>query len=56
MIGVIAHLVLLGTGVAASLFFPNRDAASRSLTLWGWLEKRENVAAAEAVLHEYRTK
>ncbi len=36
MIGVIGHLVLLGTGYAASFAFPNRDAAARELTLWGW--------------------
>jgi SSS family solute:Na+ symporter len=36
MIGVLGHIVLLGTGICASLFFPNRDAGSKELTLWGW--------------------
>ena len=37
MIGVIGHLVLLGVGYLASWIFPNRDVASRELTLRGWL-------------------
>ncbi len=36
MIGVIGHLVLLVTGYAASFVFPNQDAVSKDLTLWGW--------------------
>jgi len=36
MIGVIGHVVLLVVGYAASFVFPNRDAASREMTLWGW--------------------
>jgi len=36
MIGVIGHLILLGVGIAVSAVFPNRDAASRRLTLWEW--------------------
>ncbi len=39
MIGVIGHLVLLGTGCAACWFFPNRDARAREMTLWGWLRQ-----------------
>jgi SSS family solute:Na+ symporter len=39
MIGVLAHLVLLGTGYVASLFFPPPQSTSYELTLWGWLEK-----------------
>ena len=42
MIGVIAHLVLLSTGYLASFWFPNRDPASRDLTLWGWLRQRRS--------------
>ena len=41
MIGVIAHLVLLGVGYAASFVFPNRSAASQDLTIWGWLKTRK---------------
>ena len=37
MIGVGGHLIVLIGGALASLFFPNRDAASRNLTLQGWL-------------------
>ncbi len=36
MIGVIGHVILLAAGYTASFFFPNRDAASKELTLWGW--------------------
>jgi hypothetical protein len=35
MIGLIAHLVLLGTGCLASIVFPNPDPAARKLTLFG---------------------
>jgi solute:Na+ symporter, SSS family len=37
MIGVGGHLIVLVGGALASLFLPNRDAASRNLTLQGWL-------------------
>jgi SSS family solute:Na+ symporter len=37
MIGVFGHLIIVLGGGAASLFFPNRDASSRNLTLQGWL-------------------
>lgn len=36
MIGVIGHVVLFAVGYAASLIFPNRDEASKRLTLCGW--------------------
>jgi SSS family solute:Na+ symporter len=36
MIGVIGHILLLAVGIAVSVAFPNRDAASRRLTLWEW--------------------
>lgn len=40
MIGVIGHLVLLGTGYAASFVFPNRNPRSAELTLRGWRAAR----------------
>ncbi len=40
MIGVLAHLVLLAVGYASSFFFPRPDPGNRSMTLWGWLERR----------------
>ena len=40
MIGVFGHLIVFGGGYLASLAFPNRDAGSRELTLWGWLHRR----------------
>ena len=40
MIGVIGHVVLLGVGAATSLVFPNRDTASREMTLRGWLQRK----------------
>jgi len=43
MIGVIGHIVLVIVGYAASFLFPNRDAASKELTLWGW--RRRQLAA-----------
>jgi solute:Na+ symporter, SSS family len=36
MIGVIGHVVLLTAGSLACIVFPNRDAASRELTMKGW--------------------
>ena len=46
MIGVIGHLVLLGSGWVACLFFPNRDEGARELTLWGWLRHSRAEALA----------
>jgi solute:Na+ symporter, SSS family len=43
MIGVIGHVVLLTVGAAASLAFPNRDAASREMTLRGWLRRAKTI-------------
>ncbi|HEX4229546.1 MAG TPA: sodium:solute symporter [Bryobacteraceae bacterium] len=43
MIGVIGHLVLLGTGYFASFLFPNRDQTARDLTLWGWVRQTRLV-------------
>jgi SSS family solute:Na+ symporter len=42
MIGVGGHLIVLVGGALASLFLPNRDAASRNLTLQGWLRLSHN--------------
>ncbi len=44
IIGVIGHIVLLAVGCAASLALPNRDRASRDLTLWGWM-RRDHLRA-----------
>jgi len=43
MIGVIGHIVLLTVGYGASFVFPNRDAAARDLTLWGWRRRARGV-------------
>lgn len=51
MIGVIGHVVLLVTGYAFSFVFPNRDAAARDLTVWGWRRIRAR-AEATAVAQE----
>jgi SSS family solute:Na+ symporter len=45
MIGVIAHVVLLGVGYAASFLFPAPDASVRAMTLWGWLERKRTPDA-----------
>jgi SSS family solute:Na+ symporter len=44
MIGVIGHVVLLAVGIVASLPFPNRDTASREMTLRGWLRRKKGAA------------
>jgi SSS family solute:Na+ symporter len=46
MIGVIGHVVLLVTGYAFSFVFPNRDAATRQLTVWGW--RRTKAASLQS--------
>lgn len=48
MIGVLAHLVLLGVGLAASFCFPPPPPEDRSMTLWGWLERGRRGARGEA--------
>ncbi len=48
MIGVIGHVVVLAGGYLASFVFPNRDPASRGLTLWGWLARRKPATVSEA--------
>ena len=45
LIGVIGHVVLLVTGLAASYLFAAPESGSREMTLWGWLEKRRGLAA-----------
>ena len=56
MIGVFGHLIVFGGGYLLSFVFPNRNAASRDLTLWGWLLKRDAVnehnLAQEALLNK----
>jgi SSS family solute:Na+ symporter len=39
--GVLAHVVLLVVGFAASFLFPPPEPGNRALTLWGWLERRK---------------
>ena len=51
MIGVIGHIVLLTAGYAASFAFPNRNADTRAMTLWGWLRLRRTGAQALEVHH-----
>jgi hypothetical protein len=43
MIDVFGHLIVFAGGYLASFVFPNRDAESRHLTLWGWLEKSQTL-------------
>jgi SSS family solute:Na+ symporter len=45
MIGVIGNLVLLIAGYATSVLFPNRDPASRQMTVAAWLRRRTNQAS-----------
>ncbi len=45
LIGVIAHLVMLGVGYAASFLFPAPDSSVRAMTLWGWLERKRTSDA-----------
>jgi len=45
MIGVIAHIVLLGFGYFGSFFFARAEPSQRELTLWGWLEERKSSGA-----------
>jgi len=43
MIGVGAHIIVLVVGWLASYGFPAPDLGTRSMTLWGWLEKRKTL-------------
>jgi SSS family solute:Na+ symporter len=47
MIGVIGHVLLIAVGYSVSFLLPNRDPASKELTLWGW--RRRNPKAAPVV-------
>ena len=47
MIGVLGHLILLGVGYAASLFFAAPEKECRAMTLWGWLENRRSTRSNE---------
>ncbi|MGD0128338.1 MAG: sodium:solute symporter [Terriglobia bacterium] len=49
MIGVVGHIVVLVSGYAASLWFPNNDVASKDLTLWGWRRRGKAGRAAMEV-------
>jgi SSS family solute:Na+ symporter len=49
MIGVLAHVVLLGTGWLASYFFAAPPADERAMTLWGWLEQRKLAGGADSL-------
>jgi SSS family solute:Na+ symporter len=50
MIGVLAHIVVLGVGYISSLFFAPPEATTRALTLWGWLEQSRSNRAREGAL------
>jgi solute:Na+ symporter, SSS family len=50
MIGVIGHLIVLIGGSVASLIFPNRDTASRAMTLQGWLRSERSDHSAPSVV------
>jgi len=41
VIGVMGHVVLVAVGCGASIFFPNRDAAAKEMTLRGWRRRKE---------------
>lgn len=45
MIGVGAHVIVLVVGWLASWLFPAPANFTRTMTLWGWLEKRKMLAA-----------
>jgi SSS family solute:Na+ symporter len=49
MIGVIAHVMVLGIGYAASWCFPEDTNVKAEWTLWGWLEKRKTLCAVEII-------
>jgi SSS family solute:Na+ symporter len=40
MIGVIGHVLLIAVGYGVSFLLPNRDLASKELTLWGWRRRK----------------
>ena len=46
MIGVVGHLIVLGVGYAASWCFPADELTKKEWTIWGWLQKRKELAAA----------
>ena len=41
LFGVMGHVVLVVVGCGASIFFPNRDAAAKEMTLRGWRRRKE---------------
>jgi hypothetical protein len=48
MIGVIGHVLVLVVGYAASWCFPTDEHLKKEWTIWGWLQKRKALRAAEA--------
>jgi SSS family solute:Na+ symporter len=44
MLGVIAHVIVLVVGWLASFCFPAPQDNTRAMTLWGWLEKKKQLA------------
>jgi SSS family solute:Na+ symporter len=44
MLGVIAHVIVLVVGWVASFCFPAPQDSTRAMTLWGWLEKKKQLA------------
>lgn len=52
MIGVIGNILLFVVGLAASFLFRRNNVPQRDLTLWGWLERKNNEKKkAEAPVH-----
>jgi SSS family solute:Na+ symporter len=49
MIGVIAHLLVLVVGYAASWLFPADTHLKKEWTLWGWLETRKTLQPGETL-------
>jgi SSS family solute:Na+ symporter len=49
MIGVIAHVIVLVVGWAASWLFPADTQVKAEWTFWGWLEKRRTLGVAKVI-------
>ena len=49
MIGVVAHVIVLVVGYAASWFFPADTNVRAEWTFWGWLEKRKALRAEKNI-------
>lgn len=48
MIATIGHIIVIVVGYGASLLFPSSRETARPLTVWGWLERRNQAAPVEA--------